>query len=133
MSKTLQASFNKITNAVEVAGTPVLNVTILSEGKENSEGAVVLDEYEAFYFAKTKPDLVQTLEKIIDALSQVSAALNKCASALTSLDTAGFLIAADAGVPGTPVATSDISEISSAQANIDTIKSDLTTLKGALR
>lgn len=91
----------------------------MSEGVGQSAGVVVLDESRAYYLAKTSEDLKTTLDKVI-------AALGKVASAIQALDTNGFLIAADAGVPSGPVAAADIAEI-------NTISGELNALKAALK
>lgn len=97
----------------------VPNAVILSEGVGPSEGVVVLDGPDATYIAKTTPDLNTTLEKLVSVLGQISSAIN-------SLDTRGFLIAAQAGVAGPPALAGTVSQI-------NTLKSDLETLKGNLR
>lgn len=144
MSKCLAASCTS--GIVTVAGLPVPGVTLLSQGTGQSTGFLIIDEDDLFYVAKTSGDLNTTLEKLIDALTQTKAgldktveAVNKAASALTTLDTAAFLIGATAGVPSPPMAASDISaigpaaaDITAAATNLATIKADLTTLKGSL-
>lgn len=147
MSKVLKATCLQGQVMAGEPSLPLPGAVILSEGVGQSEGVAVLDETQAYYLANITPDLETTLEKLISALSQVKtgldkavAALGKAQSALTSLDTNGFLIAADAGVPSPPVAASDISgiatessAITSAANQIETIKGELETLKGALR
>lgn len=125
---------------VSVEGFPVDVAEVFSEGAAPSDGVAILDKDKVFYFAKTSPDLKTTLEKVIDALGQVKTALDKTASALSTLDEAGYIIAVGGGsgapavgTPATPFATSDISEISSAATQIDTLKTALNTLKGALK
>lgn len=100
-------------------GNVVVEATIESEGVGASQGLMIIEGDRAYYFAKTSPDLKLTLEKVIAALEKVS-------DALTSHDTAGYLIGAAMAVPSPPIATASI-------AAIDSAVDELTTLKGELR
>lgn len=131
MSKILPASCQG--GVVKIKNSPQDDAEILSEGVGASEGIALIDESQIFYLPKGSPDLKATLDNLVNVLTQISTGLEKTASALTKLDTNGFLIAADAGVPSDPIATADISGISSAKAQVDTIKSQLDTLKGNMR
>lgn len=131
MSKVLPATCTA--NVVTADDLALPGAVVLSEGIGPSEGFAVIDEDLKYYVAKTTPDLKTSLDKLVDVLTQVKTALDKTASALTALDTAGFLIAATSGVPSPPVAATDISGITSASTSIDTLKTQLTTLKGNLR
>lgn len=120
MSKVLEASC--VGGVVTADGVPVGSAQILSEGVGSSQGVLLLDEDLARYIAKTSPDLKTTLERLITALEKI-------ASALTSLDTAGFLIGVTGGaaspavgIPGTPVAASDIAAITAAKVQLNTLK-----------
>ncbi len=94
MSKVLQAACSG--GIVTAEGVPVPLVEILCEGVGDSTGVLILDEDKAYYLAKTSPDLVTTLEKLLDSLQYIS-------NALGALDGAGFLIAATGGVPSAPL------------------------------
>lgn len=131
MSKILPATC--VGGVVTADGIPLPGATIHSEGVAQSDGIAILDEDRADYIAKTTPDVKTLIEKMISVLDQVKAGLDKTADALTALDTAGFLIAADAGVPSPPVAGADITGITSASTQINTLKTELNTLKEALR
>lgn len=131
MSKALLASCKA--NVVSVDGTALVGTEILSEGVGDSEGVLFLDEDKKVYVAKTSPDLKTTLDKLVEVLGKVKEGLTKASEALTKLDTAGFLNAAQAGVPSPPVAGSDISGITSAVGGIDSVVSALNTLKGNLK
>lgn len=116
MSKILRATLEG--GVVKVGDVPVPAARIGSEGAASSEGLLFLEEDRADYFAKVTPDLKSTLEK-------VASALEKVASALTALDTAAFLIGASGAVPSPPVAASDISEINSIRSELETLKDSL--------
>lgn len=131
MAKALAA--NCTAGVVTIDGIPLPSAEILSEGVGASQGVAVIDEETSFYVANTTPDLKTLLERLISVLEQITAGLDKAASALTTLDTTGFLIAADAGVPSGPVAASDISGISSASTQLVTLKTQIDALKGALK
>lgn len=113
MIKALPASC--VEGVVTIDGVAVEGVIILSEGLGSSSGVAYIDADEIYYVAKTSPDLDTTLEKLI-------AALEKIATALSSLDNAGFLISADAGVSSPPLATADISAINVAKSQLEALK-----------
>src|SRR5690606_37212730 len=115
MSKTLAATCSA---GVVTSDTIVTEAEILSKGVGDSEGILIQDEDRAYYLANTIADLEALLEKLISTLEQVKSGLDKTVDALTALDTAAFLVAADAGVPSPPVAASDIASIGSASTNI---------------
>ncbi len=145
MSKVLSASC--VGGVVSVNGVPVPGVTLLSEGVASSSGILIVDEDRTYYVTNVGNDLDTTLEKLIAALGKVSDALGKATEgfgkavdSLTALDTAAFLIGAQAGVPSPPVAAPDIagitsasSEITSLAGELDGIKAELETLKGSLQ
>ncbi len=103
---------------VTAEGTPVPGAIILSEGVSSSSGFAIFDLDKVYYVSKTSPDLKTTLEKMVDALTDIAAALQ-------SLDTAGFLIGATAGVPGPPMLVSTILSINSTKAELDTLRTML--------
>lgn len=131
MSKVLNASCEA--GVVTCQETVVEEAELFSEGVAASEGLLIQDKDKAFYIAKTSEDLKITLQKLVTTLTRVSTALEKTADALTSLDTAGFLIAATGGTPSGPVAASDITAIGTAQGQIDTLKDELDTLRTNLK
>jgi hypothetical protein len=121
MSKLIEATCQN--GVVTADGVPVPAADILSEGVGSSEGVLLLDGEQAKYLAKISPDLKTTLDKLITALEKI-------ASALSAIDGVGSLITTCGAGPGSatwiPVATADI-------AAINTAKSQLQTLKGALK
>jgi hypothetical protein len=116
MSKVLRATCAD--GKVTALGTEVPAARILSEGIAASEGVLVLDEERADYIAKTSVDLKVTLEKIVDALSQISAALN-------TLNGAGFLIGASSAVPWSGSVATQITAIGTAKSALETLKDNL--------
>lgn len=116
MSKVIRATCSDL--EVVAAGVPVPSAEIFSEGKGDSDGVLIIDRDEAFYIPNTTPDLKETLDKVVDALTSI-------ASALSALDGAGFLIAATAGVPSPPIAAGAISTINSLKAELEELKEDL--------
>jgi len=95
MSKVLNATCEG--NVVSAEGVQVPGVTVLSEGVSASSGILILEEEKKTYLAKTSPDLKSALQLII--------------SALTSIDTNGYIISSGPDVPGGPKAASAISQL----------------------
>lgn len=118
---------------VKVGGKEIADAVVLSEGVGDSEGVLFIYGDQSFYYAKTSPDLAQTLDRLVAALGKVSDALDSTASGISALDSAGFLIGASAAVPGPPVATGDVSAINSAKGDLDAIKGELEDLMEDLR
>jgi hypothetical protein len=116
MTKILEASCEN--QVVTVDDLPVDDTPILSEGVAASEGFTFLDGNKRVYIPKTSPDLKTTLTQLVDALDNIS-------SALSALDSAGFLIAATAGVPSPPVASGDISALNDAKTALNNLKDNL--------
>lgn len=118
---------------------PLPGAVILSQGVGQSSGIAVLDGDSAHYVANISGDLKTLLTKVIDSLAQVKTALDKSVDALTAIDTAGYILTVNpgtggaSGVAAAPVATADISSITSAANEIDSLKSQLSDLNGALK
>ncbi len=130
MSKVLPATC--VEGVVTADGVVLPDVEILSEGVGESEGIAIIDEDRSYYVAKTSPDLAATLAAVIEALTQTKTALDKTAAVLTALDGAGFLVAADAGVPSAPTNTADITSLDTAASAIESAKEDLEELSEVL-
>lgn len=123
MSKALLATCED--GEVFCEGKLIEDCEIFSEGVGVSQGLLILDEDKRYYVAKTSPDLKLTLEKVI-------VALDNAADALNALDTAAFLVGVTGGamtpavgIPGTPVAASNISAINSAKADLEELVGEL--------
>jgi hypothetical protein len=104
---------------VKVGTLVVEDAIILSEGVAESEGTVFIDGEKIYYVAKTTPDVKTALTKLVTVLGHI-------ATALQTIDSNGYLIAADAGVPGPPINATNI-------ANLNTVKTEIQTLKDALK
>lgn len=115
MSKILQAT-SDATGKVTVDGKIVAGAVVLSEGKQASSGVGLLDQDKFWYMTSSATDIVTTIDKLINVLTQLTTVL----TAIDSKPTGG------AGSAVTPVAVSAV-------ANLNVIKTELTTLKGALK
>ncbi len=120
MSKVLDASC--LAGVVSVDGVPLLGATVLSEGVAASDGFAVLDEGNAWYIAKTSPDLETTLDKLNDVLSQLTTALTNTATALSLHD----------AIVG-PVAAANIAAITTANTAITATRIEIVLLKAGLK
>lgn len=119
MTKVLEATC--VAGVVTADGVAVPEADILSQGVGESEGVLILDESDAKYIADTSDDLKSTLDNLIDVLGDI-------ASALTSIDSAGYVIAvvgSASGVPSPPVATSSIAQINAVKAELQALKEEL--------
>ncbi len=133
MSKTLPATC--AAGIVTALGVPI-DADILSEGVGSSEGVVILDDEDATYIPKTSGDLDTTLDKLINALTQVKVALDETKSGLQTLAGKNYLIAATAGVPDPAASTSWVSNITNlgaASTAVASLKTELQTLKSQLK
>lgn len=131
MSKIIEATCKD--GIVTADSVPVPNTVILSKGVAQSSGLLIMEEGKKTYLASTISDLELLLEKLIAALGQTVTALNQTASALGTHDSAGFLISATMGIPSPPLVAGNVSAISAASGEIDTLKTALQTLKGNLK
>lgn len=111
MSKVLQASC--VGGIVTSENVPVPSADILSEGVASSDGILVLEEDQATYVTSNASDIKDALDKIASALSSI-------ASALTTIDTKP-----PGTLPPTPLASSDIAQISAIQAQLSALKESL--------
>lgn len=126
MSKAIEATC--AAGVVKVGALPVEGAVIFSEGVGSSQGIVIMEGGEKFYFAKITPDLKTTIEKTADALVDVVSALNEIATALTTIATvpSGWV------TPPASVAA-NVAIIISKAAEITAGSAALTTLKGVLK
>lgn len=115
MSKILDATANA-SGVVSVEGFNLPNAQILSEGKQASSGLLFIDEEKLRYLCSSATDIKATLDKISLALAQI-------ASALTTID------AKPTGGTGSAV----VPTVTSNVAQINSIKTQVDTLKGALK
>lgn len=127
MSKVLDATC--VGGIVKVGALPVVGATILSEGVGASEGLLILDEDKKTYIAKTSPDLEDTISNLIDSLEKVSEAINQIATTLTSI---GAGMTGPTTAPPPSLAT-DVAQLILKATAIDTIKTQLETLSEELK
>lgn len=115
MSKTLKAECDG-SEKVFYGDTEVISCEILSEGKQKSDGILVIDKGKTYYLTSSATDIKTTLEKISSALTEI-------ATALTTIDAkpVGGTGSAPAPAVGGNVAT------------LNTLKSEIDQLKGALK
>lgn len=113
MSKILEAVCDA-SGKVKVEGFEVA-ADVLSEGKQDSQGVALMQGKKVYYVTSNATDIKTTLEK-------VAAALDKIASTLT-----------DIGTGMTGPTTAPPGSLPTNVAEIMAIKTELETLKGALK
>lgn len=113
MSKILDATCES--NVVLVQGIQVPVARVLSEGIGPSEGVLLMEEDKATYITSSAEDLKETIEKLIQALSDVT-------TALTAIDTRTYIMAVSGGTVGAPVATAAIAQVASTIAELSSLK-----------
>lgn len=94
---------------------------VLSEGKQASQGLVLIDKDLVQYLTSSATDIKSTLQKISSALQQI-------ADGISALDSATVKSVAGAGVTFLRVpaaASSQVSQINSIKAEIDQLKDAL--------
>jgi hypothetical protein len=128
MSKILNASCDAA-GVVKVEGITVPEAVVMSAGKQSSTGLVIIDKKNVKYLTLNTTDLETLIDKTSSALDDISAAINKIALTLTSIG-AG-MTGPTTAPPGTLVA--DVLEIAGKVAEINAVKIELDTLKGALK
>lgn len=128
MSKILAATCSAL-GIVTADGVTVPTAEVLSLGTGASSGLLYLEGDKAWYIPSSATDIEETLDKAIDSLDAIGPALTEIASTLTAIG-AGMT-----GPTTTPPPTLgvSVSNINSKVALINTAKSALTTLKGALK
>jgi hypothetical protein len=128
LSKVLQATCDA-TGKVTADGVIVAGAVVFSEGKQASSGLLLLEGETAFYIPSSATDIKTTLEKLISILTDVTSALTTLSTIATSIG---------AGMSGSttappPTLGSNVSDVTAKVADLNTIKTALTTLKGALK
>lgn len=128
MSKILNATSNA-TGIVSVEGQVVPGVQVLSEGKQSSSGLLFLEDDKKTYLPSSATDVKSTIEKTISALDKVGLALTKIADTLTAIGL-GMTGGTTAPPPSLPT---NVADITAKVTEINAVKSELETLKGALK
>lgn len=114
MSKVLDATCNAA-SIVTSEGVPIPGAVILSEGKQQSSGVLIIDGDKYWYVASSATDIKETLTQVIAALTEIATTLTAIGAGMTGPTTA----------PPVTLATS--------VATINAKVALLTTLKGALK
>jgi hypothetical protein len=114
---------------VTADGVIVAGAVVFSEGKQASSGLLFLEGAHAFYIPSSATDIKTTLEKVESLLTDVAAALTKLASIATSI---GAGMTGPTTAPPPTLAT-DVSDVTAKVTDLNTIKSQVTSLKGALK
>lgn len=119
MSKILNAKCDAQGN-VTFNGYAVKEAVVMSEGKQSSDGLLLLDEKLVRYLTSSASDIKLALEKVSDALAQISSGLQSLDAASIKVVSGGITVPA-VGSPLPPAAASSISAINSIKAEIDNL------------
>lgn len=114
---------------VKIEDLPISDAQILSIGKGESTGIVLMIGEKSYYLTSNATDIETTIEKINDIADNLSDALSKIANVLTSI---GSGMTGPTTAPPPTLAT-DVAAINGYVSEIDAAKSDLETLKGDLK
>ena len=128
MSKILSATADA-TGKVTAEGQLVPAAVVLSQGKQASSGLLIIEGDKAWYLVgMSVTDLVTTIEKSIKILDDLGPALTQITTILTS-------IGAGTGPTTAPPPTlaADVLQVTAKVTALNATKSELTTLKGALK
>lgn len=128
MSKILSATCDA-QGKVTADGVEVVGAIVLSEGKQASSGVAVMDGTTVWYLTSSATDVKTTIEKLITILTDSAAALTEIGSALTAIG-AGMTGPTTAPPPSLPTS---VVTITSKVTALNATKSQLETLKGALK
>jgi hypothetical protein len=127
VSKVLAATCDAA-GKVTVDGVLVPGAIVTSEGHATSSGILIIDEGNAWYIPSSASDVKASIEKTIDALTNIASVLNTIATTLTAIG-AGMTGPTTAPPPTLPV---NVTAIGTTVTSLNAIKTELLTLKGAL-
>lgn len=127
-SKMLEATCDEA-GIVKVGEIIVTDADILSEGKQASEGILLIEQDKAKYLTSSATDIESTIEKTVAVIDDLTNAINQIVSILTNIG---------AGMTGVttappPTLSTDLSQLSEKVTTLNETKDDLNTLKGALK
>ena len=128
MSKVLAATCSAA-GVVTSDGVVVPEAEVLSEGAQASSGVLILDKGLKTYLTSSAADVKSTLENVSTSLDDLASVLNTIATALTSIG-AGMTGPTTAPPPTLPT---DVAEIASKATALAALKTQVDTLKGALK
>ena len=127
MSRALEATVSG--GVVKVGGLTITGAVIFSQGAADSSGILFLQDDKAYYFPNATDDLDSTLEQVITALGKAVDSINKIGTTLTAI---GAGMTGPTTAPPPTLAT-DVASLVTYAAAITTAKTELETLKGALK
>lgn len=128
MSKILVASANA-QGKVTCEGVLIPEAVILTAGKQASTGLLYIEGEKAYYIPPITSDIASTIDKTAKALEDIVEAIQKIASTLTSIG--GGMSGSTTAPP--PTLAADVTIINNKASEISALKSELDTLKGALK
>lgn len=114
MSKILDATCSAA-GIVTCEGATITEAQVLSEGKQASEGLLIIQNGKVYYLTLSVSDLKTTIEKLSAAVGQIASTLTSIGAGMTGPTTAP-----------PPTLPTDV-------ATLNSIKAELDTLKGALK
>lgn len=114
MSRLLRASINA-SGEVIYKDMPVQDVLILSEGKAESEGLLLIDKDFIAYLTSNAQDTKLLIEKILDLITELASALDLI-DQKPSTTTPG---------PPAPLATANVAQINVIKTQLDQLKESL--------
>lgn len=126
MSKILEASSNA-SGQVTVLGVVVQGTLVLSEGKQASSGLFILEGDKSYYLPSSATDVKTTIEKIIAVIEKLNETINQVALISTSLG------AAIPTLNPPPTLATDVAVLNTKVTELTAVKTELETLKGALK
>lgn len=113
MSKILNATCSA-NSEVTAEGTIVEDAVILSEGKQQSSGVLLMQGDKATYLTSSATDIKTTIEKLSDALDKIKDILQSIGAGMTGATTAP-----------PPTLAADLTEIASIKTELDNLKEAL--------
>ncbi len=128
MSKVLDATCDA-QGMVTAEGVQVPAASVLSEGKAASSGVLLLDQDKARYLPSSASDIAATIDKVVKVLDDLAPALTQIATILTSI---GAGMTGPTTAPPPTLAT-DVLQITAKVTALNATKTELNTLKGALK
>lgn len=129
MSRSIALPATCVQSVVKVDNFPVEIAEILSSGKAQSSGVLVMYGDKAFYITNVSGDIKTTIEKLISTITSLNDALTQIGTTLTSIG-AGMTGPTTAPPPTLPT---DVTAINAKVTELNAIKSDLNSLKEALK
>lgn len=113
MSKVIEAQCNAL-GIVQSEGATITSAKVLTDGKQSSEGILIISGEKAFYLTLSKSDLATTIEKL-------SILVEKTANIVTSIG--GGMTGPTTAPP--PTLVSDVAELLALKVELDLLKGTL--------